>query len=405
MADATPTATASPDDDDVTRVEATEERTRPLDPARQSARSLDVPRIGRYLVQARLGEGAWGVVYRAHDPTLDRPVALKLVRARPDPGEGSTAAEARLLHEAQALAKLNHPNVVTVYDVGTRADADGEREEVFIVMELVEGPTLAAWIETPRSPVETVRQLVAAGRGLAAAHAAGLVHRDIKPANIVVGDDGRVRVVDFGLARPTASADVVGHVEGTPRYMSPEQHRGEPADPRSDQFAFCVTAYQILFGTPPFAASTEAELARAKAAGLVRSPPHRDDVPAELGAVLLRGLAPDPRARFSGMEELLDELARHAEDVTEPAADPKMSSFSSQALDVLSIVLGRPAARRALGLVCTRAGRTPVTLDVGDLEILCRTLTPMLRTLAGRLVTERVLGEIAARTNKEGSSP
>jgi hypothetical protein len=105
------------------------------------------------------------------------------------------------------------------------------------------------------------------------------------------------------------------------------------------------------------------------------------------------------------MEELLDELARHAEDVTEPAADPKMSSFSSQALDVLSIVLGRPAARRALGLVCTRAGRTPVTLDVGDLEILCRTLTPMLRTLAGRLVTERVLGEIAARTNKEGSSP
>ncbi|MCB9561907.1 MAG: serine/threonine protein kinase [Kofleriaceae bacterium] len=223
-------------------------------------------RVDRYEIVAWLGAGGMGVVYEAFDPELRRRVALKLVRAiRP----GATW-EARLLREAQAMAQLSHPAVVPVFDVGSY---DGG---VFVAMELVDGGTLKGWLQAERrSWRAALTTLIAAGRGLAAAHAAGLVHRDFKPDNVLVGKDGRVRVTDFGLARIAAAdtdgddggadvdrarpaagvADVLsrpGAIAGTPAYMAPETAAGV-ADARSDQFAFCVTLYEALYGERPFA--------------------------------------------------------------------------------------------------------------------------------------------------------
>ncbi|HTM20129.1 MAG TPA: serine/threonine-protein kinase, partial [Kofleriaceae bacterium] len=204
-------------------------------------------RVGRYLIEARLGMGGMGVVYAARDPDLDRRVAIKLLRS------GAVEAGARLLREGKALARLRHPNVVAVHDLGLH------RGDVFIAMELVDGTTLRTWWEARRQG-EVLAVLVDAGRGLAAAHAAGLIHRDFKPENVLVGRDGSVRVTDFGLARldgadgePDAAlaATIVagavsagltrtGAVVGTPAYMAPEQHQGKAIDARTDQFAFCV---------------------------------------------------------------------------------------------------------------------------------------------------------------------
>ena len=203
-------------------------------------------RLGRYVVLERLGAGAMGVVYSAYDPELDRRVAVKLVRAEAERGESSAGARGRRLTEAQTVARLNHPSVITVYDVGTVGD------RVFIAMELVDGGTLAAWrAERPRSRGEILELFLRAGEGLAAAHDAGVVHRDFKPDNVLGGKDGRLRVTDFGLARaakPGANAVPTVEIVGTPAYMSPEQFRGEPADARADQFAFCVAllCYNIL---------------------------------------------------------------------------------------------------------------------------------------------------------------
>ncbi len=156
--------------------------------------------VDRYVIAERLGAGGMGVVYRAYDPELDRKVALKLIRRAPGPDDDRTIRELqeRLLREAQAMARITHPNVIAVYDVGRHGD------DVFVAMELVDGETLAMWLTKARTPSEIARIFVRAGRGLAAAHAAGLVHRDFKPNNVMIGHDGRVRVLDFGLARRSA---------------------------------------------------------------------------------------------------------------------------------------------------------------------------------------------------------
>jgi len=220
--------------------------------------------VGRYVVLDVVGEGGMGVVYSAFDPELDRKVAIKLLQAKPG---GSTGEQAWLVREAQALARLSHPNVVAVHDVGT---LPGDR--VFIAMELVDGVTLRAWLKTPRSWREVLPIMRAAGAGLAAAHAAGLVHRDFKPDNVIVGNDGRVRVMDFGLARAQLdgpamrSSDVAidsrsplsdkltiaGTVVGTPAYMAPEVYQGDAADARTDQFAFGIALYEALYRTRPY---------------------------------------------------------------------------------------------------------------------------------------------------------
>jgi tetratricopeptide (TPR) repeat protein/predicted Ser/Thr protein kinase len=276
---------------------------------------------GRYVILDRLGEGAMGVVYAAYDPRLERKVALKLLRS--NSGASATPeGRARMVREAQAMARLSHPNVLSVYDVG---ELEGE---VFIAMEFVEGSTLRHWLaQRPRAWRQVLRALEQAGQGLAAAHAAGIIHRDFKPDNVLVDKEDRVRVTDFGLARPSelgvagetvpVLADVpagelteTGTILGTPAYMAPEQFAGCPSDHRADQFAFTVTIYEALYGERPFKGETLATLAHAVTLGRIQPPPKDQRVPGWLRRVLLRGLAADPADRFASMDELLLALSR-----------------------------------------------------------------------------------------------
>ncbi len=303
--------------------------------------------IGRYVVLDRLGAGGMGVVYAAYDPELDRRIAVKLLR---DPAPNREAeyqaraklmnrlfgddsddarrdgprADDRLLREAQAIARVSHPNVIAVHDVG---EYEGQ---VFLAMEFVQGRTLGAWMkEGTRSVADVIRVMQDAGAGLAAVHAKGLVHRDFKPDNVMLGDDGRVVVMDFGLVRPVKGTDTTtldqlrptadalasdltrtGTVMGTPAYMSPEQHLGRVADARSDQFGFCVALWEAVYRQRPFAGDSFASLATSVIEGQRRAPPPGVSVPAHIRRVLERGLAVEPTDRFPSMDALLVELAR-----------------------------------------------------------------------------------------------
>jgi tetratricopeptide (TPR) repeat protein len=276
-------------------------------------------RVGRFVVGEHVGSGAMGAVYAAYDPELDRKVALKVLRS----DGNDEAARARWLTEARAMARLSHPGVVPIHDVETIGGA------IVLAMELVDGQNARHWLDecrpTWRQAVEILAQ---AGRGLAAAHRAGIVHRDVKPANILIGRDGRARISDFGLAHagardaePAGSSPALpgvtrtGEVLGTPAYMSPEQHRGERADARSDQFSFCVVLYEAVYGERPFAPVDQVpgfrleDLAAAVTAGNVRPPPRGSRVPGWLRGILLRGLAADVAARWTSMDTMLDALA------------------------------------------------------------------------------------------------
>ena len=278
------------------------------------------PTIGRYEIGDQLGEGAFGAVYAAHDPSLDREVAVKLVLPR---GPEAADAQTRLLREAKALAKLGHPNVVEIFDVGVQPAEGGRRARVFIVMELLAGPTLRAWVKSKPDRDAIVRTFAAAAEGLAAAHSVGVVHRDFKPANAMLTADGTVKVLDFGLARedhslsspgtatePAPISDSLtrtGTVMGTPRYMSPQQHEGRSGTAECDQYALCVSLWEALVGKPPFAADTLAELAADKRKG----PPARpSEIPAPLFGVLRRGLSVEPGDRWPSMSALAAALVR-----------------------------------------------------------------------------------------------
>ncbi|WAS91558.1 serine/threonine-protein kinase [Nannocystis punicea] len=273
-------------------------------------------RIGRYTVLHLVGAGAMGTVYAAYDPELDRRVALKLVHHRLLPGAAREAAAVRLLREAQALARLSDPHVITVFDAGR---FEGQ---VFLAMEFVEGGTLREWLAAKRrESAAIVAMFVAAGRGLAALHGAGLVHRDFKADNVLVSGDGRVRVSDFGLVRVAAEATAsveetfdpgrplpggsegvtrTGALLGTPAYMAPEVWQGAQADARSDQFSFCVALFEALQGARPFAPGA--------AEGRVAL---RDDrIPAGLREPLAIGLARAPERRHASMTALLGALGR-----------------------------------------------------------------------------------------------
>ncbi len=270
--------------------------------------------IDRFTVLETLGVGGMGVVVSAYDCDLDRKVAIKVLRpdrASLEPEQGRT----RLLREAQAMARLNHPNVITVHGVGTVG------EQVFVAMELVDGQTLTAWLAEPRSWRDIARVFVQAGRGLAAAHRSGLVHRDFKPDNVMVAAGGEVRVTDFGLAGVSSDSPVrdgatvlaapltrTGTVLGTPAYMSPEQHRGEEADARSDQFSFCVALHEALFGVRPFAGESPADVLDAIESGRLSAPAR--EAPRWLRPLVLRGLEARREDRWPGMEELLEALSR-----------------------------------------------------------------------------------------------
>lgn len=279
--------------------------------------------ISHYVVLGRLGSGGMGTVFKAYDTELDRAVAIKLLHAEVD-----KEAEVRLKREAQALARLSHPNVVQVHEVG---ETEGQ---TFIVMELVKGQTLRDWMEEkPRDWHECVRVYLQAGEGLAAAHDAGLVHRDFKPDNAIIDKKGHVRVLDFGLARRAngveaeqkhdrpaileaqrAVLDVslthTGTMLGTPGYMPPEQWKGKEADARSDQFSFCVSLYESLYGDRPFAGKTMHELMISVLEGRMQPTPKSPLTPSRLREVLHRGLAVEAEQRWLSMEILLGELRR-----------------------------------------------------------------------------------------------
>ncbi len=269
-------------------------------PAREVVAPSSGERLGRYIVLRTLGTGGMGVVVAAHDPELDRSVAIKLVRAD-FWAHASEAARAQLRREAQAMARLHHPNVVAVHDVGTHEG------HLFVAMQLVPGAPLDQWLRRARTWREILDVCVGAGRGLAAAHRAGLVHRDVKPANILVDGDGAARVADFGLAVPGA-APADGAMCGTPAYMALEQHRGVAADARSDQFAFAVTAFEALYGRRPFTGASKTAIAETIATGRIASVARRG-VPRRVHVALCRALAADARDRFASMEDLLDALA------------------------------------------------------------------------------------------------
>jgi len=255
--------------------------------------------LGRFTVLDLLGAGGMGVVYSAFDPELDRRIAVKLVNGRV--GERHS-----LEREARALARVKSPNVATVYDVGV---AGGR---VFVAMEYVEGQTLRQWAAQPRPVSEVVRVYADAGRGLAAIHAAGLVHRDFKPDNAVVGADGAVRIVDFGLARAIPGAgtfdgnDASGGLSvggGTPAYMAPEVVEGASLDARSDQYSFCVALYEALFGVRPTPAPSGGPT-------WVQGKRPTRRLPGHLRAVLARGLSSVPDQRFDSIEALIAALTR-----------------------------------------------------------------------------------------------
>ncbi|QSQ27723.1 tetratricopeptide repeat protein [Pyxidicoccus parkwayensis] len=293
-----------------------------LEPSGARAALAQGSTLSRYVVLERIGRGAMGEVYAAYDPELDRQVALKLLRPE---GRHLEELRVRLLREAQALARLAHPHVVTVHDVGVAGEC------LFLALELVEGTTLSEWLKTPRPWKEVLRVFRDAGSGLAAAHAAGLVHRDFKPGNVLVGNDGRVRVTDFGLARPSnrwlrPRASTVprapegpgpltrtGAPVGTPAYMAPEQQQGHGVDARSDQFSFCVALYEALYGVRPFEGSSMEELARSAREGRLRAPERESKAPARVRRAVLRGLLARPEERFPTMDALLAELQPRAQ--------------------------------------------------------------------------------------------
>jgi eukaryotic-like serine/threonine-protein kinase len=270
--------------------------------------------LGRYRIDREIGRGAMGVVVRARDPELARSVAIKVLTRGFTHGRDALD---RLRREAQAMARLSHPNVVQIYDVMVEDDV------LAIAMELVEGTTLRdANNAATKTPQELLAICVAAGRGLAAAHAVKLVHSDFKPENVLCADDGRVLVSDFGLARfdevvavPTSGPITKTTLAGTPAYMAPEVMSGKPASPSSDQFSFCVTTYETLYGQRPFTGETLEELRANMMSGDVPAPRKSAVTPA-IRAALLRGLSGDPAKRFESMDELLDALSPASRSVT-----------------------------------------------------------------------------------------
>jgi serine/threonine protein kinase len=277
----------------------------------------EVISVGRFRLLYRLGEGGMGTVYAAYDDRLDRKIAVKLIR--PSQREGVEMRE-RTLREARALARVSHPNVVHVYEVGEIED------QLFVAMEFLAGPTLRDWVDAQqRTWREVLRIFCQAGEGLSAAHAQGIIHRDFKPHNAMLGADGRVRVLDFGLARlgesemaPTEDTMVrgegaltmTGAILGTPAYMAPEQWQAGQVSAYSDQFSYCVALFEALYGNRPFAGKTIAHLWESLEAGRVAARPRDTEVPRWVHAVLLRGLSIEASDRWPSMRELLDALAR-----------------------------------------------------------------------------------------------
>jgi serine/threonine-protein kinase len=254
-------------------------------------------RFGKYQVTGRLGKGAMGEVFRAHDPVLGRDVAIKVLSAAND--ERTEA----LLREAQAAAQLNHPNIITIHDFGR------EQDLAFMAMELLDGSDLREKIEK-KDTGELEERLYVMSKvldGMAFAHERGIVHRDLKPGNVRILGDGQVKVLDFGLARRNADAGESGTIRGTPYYMAPEQVRSERATERSDVFALGAMFFELLTGQKPFPGSSVPAVLYAVVHD--EPPPLGQEVPPLVAAVILRALRKDPRERFANAGEMRDALS------------------------------------------------------------------------------------------------
>ena len=323
----------------------------PPEPA-GGTRRLDQVTVGRYQLLKLLGRGGMGEVYAGYDPELDRRVAIKILRTdlrNPD------THRARFMREAQAVARLHHPHVVGIHDVG---NAGGR---IFLAMELVEGETLASWLAArPRPVPEILRVFAQAGRGLEAAHQAGIVHRDFKPQNVMLGPDGSARVMDFGLAASAEPAPdqprltVAGSLLGTPHYMSPEQLLGNRADPRAHQFSFCVALWEALHGALPFPGHTWMDLRQAVLDGRPRPGPLARRVPRPVQAALLRGLSVKREQRFASMSDLLAALATRPPVPWRPALAAALGVLAVAGV-VAGVVVARNRYRRAAA--CDPAAR------------------------------------------------
>jgi serine/threonine protein kinase len=359
-------------------------------------------RVGRYLVLSSLGAGGMGVVFAAYDPNLGRKIALKLLRS--GLAGSSKDARNRLRREAQAIAQLSHPNVVSVYDVGTTEDGD-----LYIAMEFVEGDTLTLWLKKyPRTWLEIVEVFVQAARGLASAHGVGLLHRDFKPDNVLVGGDGRVRVTDFGLARSLLAPDEVvrgrptitalnlaltatGTVLGTPRYMPPEQITGDDLDARSDQFSFCVALYEALYGTHPLREATSVLML--ENGDRARPPPEGTKIPAAVGRAVLRGLERERTRRFPSMGSLIAELS--------PAPRRRPVRYAGFAVASVLAVSGGVAAIEAWPDSPPAAESSQVQKLKSDLERTTRERDELARQLSDKQADHQRLADELAHKNEE----
>ena len=287
--------------------------------------------FARYVIEASIGQGGMGEVYRAHDETLRRKVALKVIH----PDLAVPDAAARLVREARAAAALTHPNTVAIHDLG---EIDGT---VFLVMELVSGSPLRAYVGDSSIPVtRKLRWLADIARGLAAAHRAGLIHRDVKPSNVMITDDDRVKVLDFGLAKPLEAASFrtdAGMVVGTPGYMAPELFTGAPADSRTDQYAFGVTAYELLSGVHP-----------GNPMGPV--PPALDARVANVGAstarIIARTLSRSPEDRFASLTAVAEALEQELTTTRAVAATSAPATRREGALALAKTELQEPTSSR-----------------------------------------------------------
>lgn len=334
----------------------------------------DPRQIGRYPILKRLGKGGMGVVYAAYDDELDRRIAIKLLIRRDEAQD--QRARARIRREAQAMARLSDPSVVHVYEVGEWQGL------TYVAMEYVRGETLKTWLRTPRSLAERIDVLRQAAQGLVAAHQAGVVHRDFKPDNVMVDKRGRVRVLDFGLAQANDEEKIEqtlesiipaliekpgafrveltqeGAVMGTPAYMSLEQHMGKPTTPATDQYSFCVVAYEVLYGIRPFIGANRVEIAISIFQNMLNPPSEGHGVPAAVYPLLLRGLAKDPGDRWPSMEALVD------------AMEGALGSQRRRRLVVVALVCLSIVLTVSLSIAMTRS--RPVALEIDPFTEIAR---------------------------------
>ena len=339
--------------------------------------------IGRFEILECVGRGGMGEVFAARDPDLERTVALKLLRTEEGRGSAPRAQRERLLREARAMARLEHANVMTVYEVGQVVDRD------YIAMAFVDGESVEQWLKrTDRpAPERVLAVFLDAAKGLQAAHRAGLIHRDFKPSNVMLGKDGRVLVTDFGLARLDADVEAdapaevgdghtgdmsltrTGTLLGTPLYMAPEQHRGEATDARTDQYSFCASLYEGLYGVPPFPGVSLEDVHRAKRELAFCEPLAGTVADRARHQAILRGLAVDPDERFPSMDELIGAL------------EPPPRRQRKPWLELLGLVVVLVAVVIVLYLRADRSARAPETAAATS-EVPTAVLDP---TLAARV--------------------